>query len=409
MARQNNRLSAIAVTKAKTPGQYPDGGGLYLNVSTAGTKSWIFRFMLRGRAREMGLGSVSTVNLGEARGKAADAHRLRAAGIDPIENRIAKRKASDLVAARAISFDDCADAYIEAHRPSWRNPKHATQWTATLETYVRPVLGRLSVAEVDTPTVMKVLDPIWNVKPETASRIRGRIESVLAWATVRGYRAGANPAQWKNHLDQLLPARGKIRKVVHHAALPYSELVVFLADLRSQSGVSPAALEFLILTAARTGEVLGARWNEIDIGSKIWTIPADRMKGGREHKVPLSAAAMAVLDRMKQLNTEYVFSGRKRGKSLSNMALLAVLRRMEPPNLTSHGFRSTFRDWAAERTNFAREVAETALAHSIGDKVEAAYRRGDLFEKRRRLMDAWADFATKQPLKSQVLPLKQTG
>jgi integrase len=254
---------------------------------------------------------------------------------------------------------------------------------------------------------MRILDPIWNLKPETASRVRGRIESVLAWATVRGYRVGTNPAQWKNHLDHLLPARSKVREVVHHSALPYTELGKFMSDLRLQPGVSAADLEFLILTGSRTGEVLGARWDEIDMTSKVWTIPGNRMKGGRQHRVPLSDPALSVLGCMKHLGSEYDFPGLKRSKSLSNMALLILLRRMGRDGLTSHGFRSTFRDWAAERTNFPRELAEAALAHAIGDKVEAAYRRGDLFEKRRRLMDAWAEFASRTPSGGEIVSLKE--
>lgn len=304
-----------------------------------------------------------------------------------------------------MTFDACAAAYIGAHETGWRNAKHRDQWRNTLSTYANPVFGSRPVQAIDVGLVMKALEPIWQTKPETASRLRGRIEAVLDWATVRGYRQGDNPARWRGHLDKLLPARNKIRSVEHHAALPYDETAEFLAMLRSQEGIGARALEFLILTAARTGEVIGAQRDEIDLDEKVWIVPAARMKAGREHRVPLSPAAVAVLERMKEsCEGDFVFPGGRRNKPLSNMALLAVLRRMGRGDLTAHGFRSTFRDWAAERTNFPREVAEAALAHTVGDKVEAAYRRGDLFDKRRQLMEAWARFSAigKAP---EVVPL----
>jgi len=386
-----HRLSALRVAKLKEAGYHGDGGGLYLQVSPAGTKSWVFRFKLNGRAREMGLGSLSTVTLADARGLAAECRRRLLDGTDPIEARKAVKELRRLEAAKAMTFAACATAYIDAHKASWRNAKHVSQWENTITTYTEPVFGTLPVQSIDTALVMRVLDPLWRDKPETASRLRGRIESILDWATVRGQRRGENPARWRGHLDALLPARSKVRAVQHHPALPYDEMGAFVEAVRAEEGVAALALEFLILTAARTGEVIGATWGEFDLEQKVWTVPAERMKGKREHRVPLSPSAVRILTAMQAICTgDYVFPGRKADKPLSNMAMLALLRRMGRGDLTSHGFRSSFRDWAAERTSYSREVAEAALAHAVGDKVEAAYRRGDLFEKRRRLMNEWA-------------------
>ena len=399
MARESNKLTAIAVARKKRPGRYGDGLGLWLQVSPAGdacTKSWLFRYMRDGKARQMGLGPVHTVTLAAARDKAADARRLLLAGVDPIEHRDAERMRTRVEAARGTTFRDCGVRYVEAHKAGWKSAKHADQWTATLETYAYPALGDLSVAAVDTALVLKVIEPIWTAKPETAKRIRGRIEAVLDWAAAREYRQGDNPARWRGHLDKLLPARSRIAKVKHHAALPFGELPAFMAALRAQEGVSPRALEFAILTAARTGETIGARLSEID--GDTWTVPAGRMKGGREHRVPMPARALEIVgDVPRERGEAFVFPGQRAGASLSNMALLGVLRRMGRGDLTVHGFRSTFRDWAAETTGYPRDVVEMALAHAIGDKVEAAYRRGDLFKKRRRLMDAWARYCASPP------------
>jgi len=436
MGRTIGRLTALKVVKATRPGMYADGGGLYLRVTKEGTKNWVYRFMLNGRARWMGMGPLALYGLQEAREKALDARRLRHAGCDPIEARRAARKQERFEAAKAMTFKACAASYIKAHRAGWRNVKHAAQWDATLATYAEPIIGSRPVQAIDTALVMNVLEQevsgapdkatasLWTARPETASRLRGRIESILDWAKVRGYREGENPARWRGHLSKLLPARAKVRKVEHHAALPYGELRAFLTALRTQEGVSARALEFAILTAARTGEIIGARWNEINLVDKVWTVPGGRTKAGKEHRVPLSARASAILEEMKPLGHvqdgqdhagPFVFPGGKRGQSLSNMAFLMLLRRMKRGDLTAHGFRSTFRDWCAECTNFPREVAETALAHAVGDKVEAAYRRGDLFERRRRMMSAWATFcaATKQAERDEVETLmhnaKQIG
>jgi integrase len=393
MARTIGRLSAVKVQGLKAPGYYADGGGLYFRVAPGGTKSWVFRFARHGRTRDMGLGSYPAVTLAMARELATECRRTLASGIDPIEDRNEKRAAALVESATSMTFDQCRTAYITAHEAGWRNAKHRQQWTNTLKTYVSPVFGRLPVRAVDTGLVMRVLEPLWAAKPGTASRVRGRIESILDWARVRGYRVGENPSRWRGHLDHLLPAKSKVRKVEHHAALPYEQIGAFMAALRKQSGSAARALEFLILTATRTSETLGSLWDEIEIEARIWTIPAERMKAGKQHRVPLSAAALAALKSMCELRqNDFVFPGARQGRPLSEMALLMLLRRMGFGQITAHGFRSAFRDWAAERTTFPREVAEMALAHAIPSVVEAAYRRGDLFEKRRKLMEAWADY-----------------
>jgi integrase len=401
---RTGRLTAMKVAslvRAAKPGYTCDGGSLYLQVSRWGTATWAFRYRVGDKLRTAGLGSVDTFSLAEVRDRARLMRQQRADGIDPIDARRAGRAQARVEAAKAMTFRQCAEAYIAAHRASWKNPVHAAQWPATLETYAFPVMGELPVASVDVGLVMRVLEPIWHTKPETASRVRGRVESVLDWARVRGYRQGENPARWKGHLDQLLPRPSKAKEAVrrskgrdgHHAALPYGEIGDFVSALRTFDGIAARALEFAILTTARTGEVIRARWDEIDMAERLWTIPADRMKAGREHRVPLSDAALAIVEAMASIRQgEYVFAGQQAGRPLSNMALLMTLRRMKRADLTAHGFRSTFSDWCAEQTNFPGEVREMALAHAVGNKVEAAYRRGDLFDKRRQLMEAWAKF-----------------
>lgn len=390
MARQLERLTHKGVQAKRKPGYYADGGGLYLQVSIFGTKSWVFRFTRGGKSREMGLGPLHTVSLAEARGKAADSRRLLLAGMDPIEARNAIKTAAKLDASKARTFSECAAAYIKAHRAGWKNAKHAEQWENTLATYAAPKIGALPVQAIDTGLVMSVLEPIWTTKPETASRLRARLEMVLNWATTHDYRTGDNPARWRGHLSNLLPKRSKVRKVEHHAALSYDAIGEFMRDLATQPGTAAQALEFAILTAARTGEVIGARPHEFDLDKALWTIPAERMKSGRAHRVPLSSRAVEIV--RLQPKGPYVFAGRDEGKPLSNMAMLKLLERMGRDELTVHGFRSTFRDWTSERTSYPREVCEMALAHAIADKTEEAYRRGDLFEKRRRLMLEWERF-----------------
>jgi len=397
MPRQVRRLNALAVSRAKKRGRYPDGAGLYLQIAASGAKSWVYRFMLNGAPRYMGLGPLHTVTLADARVKALEARRLRLAGVDPIDARDDALAEARLEAARSITFKDAAEAYMEAHKSGWRNATHAAQWRTTLGTYVYPVLGSLPVQSVDVALVMKVLEPIWATKTETASRVRGRIESILDWASARGYRLGENPARWRGHLENLLPRRSRVQKVEHHPALPYGEVGAFMVGLRRQEGAAASALEFVILTACRAGEVIGARWGEFNIGEALWTIPPERVKSGRQHRVPLSPAALTIINAMQEVRTTghgngFVFPGGKRGRPLSNTALRAVLKRLRRSDVTVHGFRSSFRDWAAERTNYPREVAEMVLGHAVGDKVEAAYRRSDLFEKRRKMMNAWADY-----------------
>ncbi len=409
MPKKVNRLSAVKVAGAKMPGFYADGDGLYLQVTDSGSRSWVFRFKAGGRTRDMGLGSLSTVGLAEARRMAAECRRQRLQGIDPIEARKLGRMQAQLDAARSLTFDDCRDRFIVSHRAAWANNKHLKQWQSTLKTYVTPVFGALPVQNVDVALVMKALEPIWTTKTETASRVRGRIERILDWAKARGFRQGENPARWRGHLDILLAPRAKVRRVKHHAALPYRELPGFLLKIRQRDAVAARALEFAILTATRTGEVLGAHWDEIDLENKVWTVPASRMKAGREHRVPLSAAAFAVVSRLKAIRqNDFVFPGERWNKPLSNMSMLMMLRRIGREDLTVHGFRSTFRDRAAEQTNFPREVAEAALAHVIADRTEAAYRRGDLFEKRGSLMTAWGAYCQmEQSIGGAVIPMKR--
>jgi integrase len=408
MARTIGKLTALAITQAKRRGYYGDGGGLFLQVSAGGAKSWVFRFKESGRLREMGLGPTHTVSLAEARQKALECRKARLDGLDPIEARRGKRIQTKLDAVKAMTFAACAERYIASHKAGWRNPKHAAQWPATLATYVYPVFGSLPVRAVDVGLVMKAIEPIWVQKPETAGRVRGRIESVLDWATARGYRQGENPARWRGHLENLLPKKAKVRRVEHHAALPYVEIEPFMAELRRQEGVAARALEFAILTAARTGEVIGAKWDEIDLGERLWMVPAERMKAGKEHRVPLSDAALAILEGMRKIRQgDHIFPGSKAGRPISNMAMLMLLRRMGRGDLTAHGFRSSFRDWAAERTTFPAEVAEMALAHTVGVKVEAAYRRGDLLQKRRQLAEAWAKFCAVASASGQVVPMRK--
>jgi integrase len=378
----------------KEPGRYADPGcrGLWLQIAAAGTKSWLLRYMLHGKARAMGLGSVELVPLAEARERARAARRLLLDGKDPLEARKAKRLVQQLDAARNLSFETCATKYIAAHEPTWRNGVHRAQWRSTLTTYAYPIIGGLPVAEVDTTLVLRVLEPIWTQRPETASRLRGRIEAVLDWASARGYRQGDNPARWRGHLNKILPARSKVAQVRHQPALPYIEMPAFVVELRANEAISARALEFLILTAARTGEVIGACWSEIDEHSQIWLVPAERMKSKRPHRVPLSDAAIAVLSKLPRIaDCDYLFPSTRPGKPLSNMAMLELMRGMRPA-FVPHGFRSSFKDWATEVTDHSRDIVEAALAHVVGDKVEAAYRRGDAIEKRRALMRDWATF-----------------
>jgi integrase len=396
MARAVHRLTAVGINRLKAPGFYSDGGNLNFRIADGGSRSWVFRFAKNGRTRDAGLGPYPDVSLADARIKAFEWRKLLVAGIDPLDQRNAAR-ASDLVAAsKSLTFDDCLTGYAAAHESGWRSVKHAKQWRASLTAYASPVFGRLPVSAIDTGMLMRVLEPIWAAKPTTASRVRGRIENVLDWAKVRGYRRDENPARWKGHLDHLLPSKSKVQAIEHHAAMPYAEIGGFMAQLRERPNVSARALEFLILTAGRRGEVIGARWSEIDLPGKVWTIPASRMKASREHRVPLTSAAVAVLKQMEAIRqSDFVFPGMGGGRIGIN-AMHELLGAMGWRDAAkAHGFRSTFRDWAAERTSFPRELAELSLAHSVGNEVEQAYRRTDMFEKRRKLMEAWAAYCAK--------------
>jgi integrase len=403
MARLLNRLTDLKVKKAKAQGMYADGGGLYLRVAEGGSKQWVFRYNVSGRLRDHGLGPLHTVNLAEAREAALQCRKLRLQGIDPIEHRRASLAAVRASEAKAATFAECATAFMSAHEIKWKNGKSPEQWRQSLATYVYPAIGELPVALIDTPQVMQVLEPIWAAKAETASRVRGRIESVLDYAKVRGLRVGENPARWKGHLDHLLPARSQIRKVKHLEALPHAEVGALMAQLRQRDDVAARALEFLTLTAARLGEVRHATWSEIDFTARTWTVPAARMKAGEEHKVPLSARAIAVLQGMPR-TSDHIFPGRN--GSIGAHVLPELLQRLTGTDATAHGMRSTFRDWASERTSFPREVCEQALAHAIPSAVEAAYRRSDLFEKRRRLMDAWAAYCAAPLAAGRVVPIR---
>lgn len=409
--RQLNRLSVRAVETKKLPGLFCDGGGLYLQIATGGAKTWIFRYRspITKKLRYMGLGSLRAVGLVEARARATAQRNLLSQGLDPIQARdeVAKQKAQS--AAKSISFAECAENYIRSHRVGWKNKKHGEQWTSTIETYCNPVFGKVPVQDVDTELVLKALEPIWSRIPESASRLRGRIEVILDWAKARGYRQGENPARWKGHLKQLLPTLARKNRVRHYPALPYEQIGDFMALLRSQNSIGALALEFTILTAARSNEVFGATASEFDLEKGFWTVSADRMKAGREHKVPLSPRSLEIARKMLELKADYLFPGRRQGTRLSPMTMTAVLKRMGHNDITVHGFRSTFRDWAAEQTNFAREVCEMALAHTILNKVEAAYRRGDLLEKRRKMMDTWAEFISGPSAKAQAIPIRRVA
>lgn len=408
MSRQVNRLNSLAVKRAIKPGRLADGAGLYLQVSNGGAKSWIFGFMIRGKEREMGLGSVKTITLADARIRAAECRKMLVDGIDPIEARKAQVVKMAISESRMNTFDSCVESFLAANESGWKNEKHKAQWRNTLNQYASPVLGNLPMQAIDTALVMKVLEPIWQTKNETASRVRGRIERIISYATAREWREGENPARWRGHLDQLLPRPSKVKIVEHHKALPYQDVHSFLKKLRQREGFAALALEFTILTVGRTSQVLLAKWPEFRIEDSLWIIPAERMKVKKEHRVPLSARACEILETMrKATETEYVFpSDENDSEHFSDAALLAILKRMGL-DVTTHGFRSTFSDWAYETTAHSQEVIEMAMAHTVKNKTEAAYRRGDLLEKRRKLMDDWAKYVN-SPVgtRSKVIPMR---
>lgn len=390
----SGNLTARKVETAKA-GKYSDGGNLYLIVGPSGSRKWVLRFTWQGRAKEMGLGSASTVPLADAREAAQIARRKIAQGTNPIAARKADRGLP--------TFGEMADDVCSSLSEGFRNDKHKAQWKMTLATYAGP-LRKMAVDEVTTEDVLSVLKPIWTTKPETAGRTRGRIEKVLDAAKARGFRSGENPARWRGHLDHLLPKPKKLSRG-HHASMPYERVPHFMVELRERPAIAARALELCVLTAARSGEILGMRWSEIDLDERVWSIPAERMKAGRPHRVPLSNRAVAILrQQYKSLASDYVFPGMRADKPLSNMAMDMMLRRMKITGATVHGFRSSFRDWAGNVSSFPREVAETALAHVIGDKAEQAYRRSDALEKRRKLMEAWASFCERSA-NAKVIPL----
>jgi integrase len=406
MARTLNRLSDLKVRREREPGMYADGGSLYLRVAEGGSKQWIFRYVASGRLRDMGLGPVHTVTLAEARERAREARLLRLDGVDPIESKHARVAAQRAADAKAMTFRQCTEGFIKDNEAKWTNAKHRREWQGTVEKYAYPILGNMPVAAIDTPLVLRVIKQLWERVPETASRVRGRIENVLGWATVHHYRSGDNPARWGGLLEHALPTRNG-REIEHHASLPYDEVGTFMTNLRQDSRVTARCLQFITLTAARLGEATNATWHEIDFKARVWIIPKRRMKAGREHKVPLSAAAVALLKEMAAIRqNDYIFPGFKEGRPIGAHAVQELATQAAGSEITVHGLRSTFRDWAAERTNFPREVAEMALAHAIPNAVEAAYRRGDLFEKRRKLMDAWAAYCAKvEPDAGRVVAL----
>jgi integrase len=411
MAKGIERLSGTHVSNSR-PGVICDGGGLWLQTTESKdgkdrNRSWIFRYTVAGRTRHMGLGSYITVSLKDAREAALQCRKQLLAGIDPIEQRNAERSAKIAESAKMITFEAAALAYIAAHRNEWRSQEHAAQWPASLRRYVHPIIGKMPVAQIDTPLLLKTLQPIWATIPETASRIRQRIEAILDWATASGYRGGDNPARWQGHLEYLLAKPSK-RRVEHFAALPWREMPNFMTKLRAVVGVVPRALEFTILIAARRDEARLARWDELDLEQAIWTVPASRMKGGKEHRVPLSDRALAILREMQALRcNDYVFPGEKGGATHKEGT--RMLLKTLAPGVTVHGFRSSFRDWAGEQTSFPREVCEAALAHSVGNAVERSYRRGDALEHRRRLMEAWDRFVSEPlPAGATVTPLRSS-
>jgi len=389
-----NKLTALKIARTSKPGKYGDGKGLYLYVKNSLAKSWVFRYERDGSEHYMGLGAVHIVSLAQAREKARKIHESLAQGIDPLQARKEASMQKRIEKAINITFDTCAVEYISMRKDEWKNEKHRMQWESTLKTYASPYFGEMYVRLIETSHILKALEPIWVIKTETATRLRERIERVLSFATTLGYRAGDNPARWVGHLQELLPKPQKLKKTQHHPSMPYSQVRDFFGLLGKERSLAARALELTILSACRTSEVLLAKWEEFDLSRRVWIIPGERMKSGREHRVPLADAALAILNKVSGMDTIWLFPGTKKGKPLPNMAMSVLLRRMNQSHATVHGFRSSFRVWAAEKTQHAAELAELALAHSVGSAVEQAYLRSDLFEKRRAMMQDWADWCT---------------
>jgi integrase len=412
MAKKIEQLTSLTVGRLQEPGYYHDGLGLYLQVSSATSKSWIFRYTLHGKTREMGLGSFTDFTLAEARERARTQRKLLADGADPIE---AKRKREAEQAAEQAdnkTFAECADAYIAIHLKGAnvkKNAKHVQQWENTVKEYADPVIGKMNVRDVKDAHILRILEPIWNTKNETASRLRGRLEKILSWAARKGYRTGENPARWKGLLEHDLAKRGDIHKVEHLPALPYKEINPFVVALRVQPGVAARAVELAVLTAVRSGEARGAKPAEFDLEAAVWTIPAERMKMKKEHRVPLCPRAVELIQERLKAGGQYIFPNTRNGKPLSDMALTAVLRRMERTDITVHGFRSSFREWVAEQTNYPGQLAEFALAHKLPNDVEAAYLRSDMLEKRRHMMSDWADYCDRPKADATVTPIRKAA
>lgn len=420
--RKSNSLSARKIAKLTSPGRYPDNRvpGLLFQVSRTGGRSWVLRYNFNSRERMLGLGREKLVSVDYARDRARAAWKLILDGFDPIETKRERKRGAIAAAAPSITFKEAATRYIASHRAGWKNAKHADQWEATLATYAYPIIGALPVNQIGTGQVTDVLEQeysgetLWEARTETASRLRQRIEAVLDWAKARGFRDGENPARWRGHLDKLLPPRAKVARRKHHPALPYSEMPAFMADLQDRQGIAARALEFTILAAARTNEVTQARRSEINWRDRVWVVPPERMKAAREHRVPLTDRAIKLLEALPvEVGNDYLFVGAQEGKPISNAAMAELMKTMAPASTTQgkiatvHGMRSTFRDWAAEMTSFPRELAEAALAHVLGDKTEAAYQRGDLLLRRRKLMEAWTAYCLSPVRKSDVLPIRQ--
>ncbi len=411
MARQINKLSDRQVKAEKRPGRHADGNGLYLQVSQSASKSWLFRFMQDGKSREMGLGSINSVSLAEARALAIECKRLLRDGIDPIKKRRERLAQTKAEQKDIFTFKRCAAEYLKAHSAGWKSDRHAEIWASSVKRYADPIIGEMPIHLVDRGHIMRILDPIWRTKTETAKKLRGRLESILDWATVQDYRKGENPARWKGHLDKLLPKPSEVSKVKHFPALPYQQIYSFMEELRQREAPSALALRLIILTACRSGEIRGAVWPEVDLDAATWTIPADRMKAGKEHVIPLCPEAVSILQSLPRMaNSDYLFSSAKSGKPLSDVVFKKLMERMERTGITTHGFRSTFRDWAAEQTSFPREVIENALAHQLKDKAEAAYFRSNLLDKRRELMNQWGEYARRSPGGVEnIIPFSQGG
>lgn len=398
------KLTALKVKKLVEKGSYEDGDGLRLVVRESGSKSWVLRYQVGGKRKDLGLGGFPAVTLQEARDMAIEQKRLARSGVDPVDNRRGEAEQAAKRLAGTRTFEQCAIAYIDAHKHSWKNAKHAWQWTNTMERFAFPVIGKKDVADISTDDILRILEPIWNTITETATRVRSRIENILDAAKARGYREGENPARWRGHLSKLLAAKPKRKRVVNHPAMDVDAVPAFMSELAVQTALSARALEFTIHTALRTNEVLGARWSEIDMDNGLWKVSGARMKMAKAHSVPLTDEAISILRRVKGLDSQLVFPGMKQGKQLSGRTMIALLQRMGRSNITVHGFRSTFTDYLSERHDISREVREMALAHGVSDEVEAAYRRGDLYAKRREAMQIWSRYlvAGTQPCSSGV-------